>query len=166
MTKFKNFLHFICFIVASAGWAALLALIYRKGFLLFYHLDIFSPKLHHDFLSYWNSGGALDARDLMMFVFILLYIPFCFLVWYKLYRFKFMKIITVPLNWLANLGSDKLKVKDVNIKNLAIEEKKTIEQLVQERLDIERKKQQNSQKSSSKDFRKLIIEKIDAEKNK
>ena len=77
-----------------------------------------------------------------------------------------MKLLTVPLNWLANLGSDKLKVKNVNIKNLVVEEKKTIDQLVQERLDKERKKQQNSEKnSSSEDFRKRIIEKIDAEKN-
>ncbi len=165
MTVFKKILHFICFVTASAAWALLLALIYRVGFSLFYHLDIFSPRLHRDFLSYWNSGGTLDAKDLIMFLFIFLYIPVCFLVWYKLYHFKFMKLLTVPLNWLANFGSDKLKVKNVNIKNLVVEEKKTIDQLVQERLDKERKKQQNSEKnSSSEDFRKRIIEKIDAEK--
>lgn len=162
----KKILHFICFALASAGWALLLALVYRVGFLLFYRLDIFSPKLHRDFLTYWNSGGMLNAKDLMMFFFIFLYIPLCLWVWYKFYHFKFMKLLTVPLNWLANLGSDRFKIKNVNIKNLVVEEKKTIEQLVQERLDKERKKQQKSDKNSSpEDFRKRIIEKIDAEKN-
>ena len=162
----KKILHFICFIVASVAWALLLAIIYQVGFLLFYHLDIFSPKLHRDFWAYWNSGGTLNAKDLIMFFFIFLYVPLCLLGWYKFYHFKFMKLLTVPLNWLANLGSDKLKVKNVNIKNLVVEEKKTIEQLVQERLNKERKKQQDSAKSSQpEDFRKRIIEKIDAEKN-
>lgn len=162
----KKILHFICFVIASAAWALLLALIYRVGFLLFYRLDIFSPKLHLDFLAYWNNGGVLSAKDLIMFFFIFLYVPLCLWVWYKFYHFKFMKLLIVPLNWFANLGSDKLKVKNVNIKNLVVEEKKTIEQLVQERLSKERKKQQDSAKSSQpEDFRKRIIEKIDAEKN-
>ena len=71
-----------------------------------------------------------------------------------------MSLLTKPLNWLANLGSDKYKIKNVNIKNLKIEEKKTIEQVIQERLEEENKKNKQNSPGDAGNFRKKIIEKI------
>ena len=51
---------------------------------------------------------------------------------------------------------------DVNIKNLKIEEKKTIEQLVQERIELENKK---NPKTDTAQFRKEIVEKIENDIN-
>ena len=70
-----------------------------------------------------------------------------------------------PLNWLANRGLDKYSggMPEVNIKNLKIEEKKTLEQLVQERIELENKK--NPQKTDSSEFRKESVEKIENEIN-
>jgi len=156
----KKFFHFICFIAAGLGWSALLGLIYKIGFAYFYHIDILSPKTYKVFSLYWNSGGVLKQKDLLMFFILFLYIPLCCFGWYKFYYFKFATLVTKPLNWLANLGSGKYQVKDVNIKNLKVEEKKSIEQIVQERLDQEKKKNEQSSAGEAGDFRKKIIEKI------
>lgn len=161
----KKIFHFICFVVFGIGWTVLLGLIYRVGFRYFYHIDVFSLKTYQIFSVYWNQGGVLQSKDLLMLFLIFLYVPVCFLGWYKFYYFKFMTLITKPLNWFANLGADRYQVKDVNIKNLKVEEKKTIEQVVQERLEQEKKKNQQASQGEASDFRKKIIEKINDGKN-
>jgi hypothetical protein len=75
---------------------------------------------------------------------------------------QFAPLITTPLGWIASLGIGEYKAPVINIKNLKVEEKKTLEQVVQERIDIEKKK--NPQPDSGK-FRQDIIEKIEEEKN-
>ncbi|MBO6281604.1 MAG: hypothetical protein J6N49_03630 [Alphaproteobacteria bacterium] len=156
----KKIFHFICFVAAGLGWSALLIFIYKIGFAYFYHLDILSAKTYKTFSIFWNSGGVLKSKDLLLIFLLFLYVPLCFFGWYRFYYFKFMTLITKPLNWLVNLGSDKYQVKDVNIKNLKVEEKKTIEQIVQERLDQEKKKNEKVSSDDAGDFRKKIIEKI------
>lgn len=155
----KKILHFFCFIIASIGWFILLGFLYKICFSLGYHINLFSPQTYKRFAVYWDQGGTLTSKDLLMFFLMFLYFPLCLLGSYKLYHFKFMSLLTKPLNWLANLGSSKYKIKNINIKNLKVEEKKTIEQIVQERLEKEKK---NKQKASGDagDFRKKIIEKI------
>ena len=74
-----------------------------------------------------------------------------------------MRLITVPLNKIVNSGLEGYKAPDVNIKNLKIEEKKTLEQVVQERLEVEKKKSQ-LQSAANSDFRKKIIEQIEENK--
>ena len=75
-----------------------------------------------------------------------------------------MNLIMKPLSWFANRGLDKYSggMPEVNIKNLKIEEKKTIEQLVQERIELENKK---NPQANSAEFRKEIVEKIENEIN-
>ena len=68
----------------------------------------------------------------------------------------------VPLNWLANLGINQ-NISNVNIKNLKIEEKKTIDQIVKERIELENKKIEHK---DSAEFRKKIVKKLEEEQNK
>ncbi len=161
----KKIFHFLCFIAAGAGWTALLGFIYKIGFAYFYHIDILSPQTYKIFSVYWNSGGVLRQKDLLMMLLMFLYFPLCFFGWYKFYYFKFTTLVTKPLNWLANLGSSKYQVKDVNIKNLKIEEKKSIDQIVQERLEKEKKKNEQNSSGNAGDFRQKIIKKINESKN-
>jgi hypothetical protein len=60
------------------------------------------------------------------------------------------------------MGIDKYmaSARSVNIKNLKIEEKKTLEQIVQERLEVENKKVKTP---DSADFRQKIVEKLEEE---
>lgn len=111
------------------------------------------------FVAFWNSGGVLHGRDIMMILGLVLYVPICAYGCWKLYNYKYMRLLTVPLNWLANIGMKNYQIKEVTIKNLKVEEKKTLDQIVKERLEKEKKKSQD-QNVSSTDLRKKIIEQI------
>ena len=68
------------------------------------------------------------------------------------------------MNLIANRGLDKYSggMPEVNIKNLKIEEKKTLDQLVKERIELENKK---NPLADAAEFRKEIVEKIENEIN-
>lgn len=159
----KKIFHLICFILATVLLSVLLAIIYQQLFWFIARIDIFAPATYKLFADFWNQGGTLKAKDVMFILSIISYFPLISLIIYKLYHFKYMKLIIIPLEYIANRGIEKHKaqMKDVNIKNLKIEEKKTIEQLVQERIEIENKKQENSEINN---FRKNLNEKIEKQK--
>lgn len=156
----KKFFHFLCVIAACCGWCALLIGIIQLVIMWAYQTTPLA--FYHSFTKYWNSGNALHGKDLGVVFLVIAFIPLCIYGWYKLYYFKYMKLLTVPLNKFFSSGYDNYVAPDVNIKNLKIEEKKTLEQIVQERLDMEKKK---NPPQSSADFRKKIIEKINEAKN-
>lgn len=158
----KKIFHYICFLAASALWLVLVALILRFVMLFAFSIDLFAPETYIGMADYWNSGGVLKGRDVLMLLIIIAYFPIGCLGCYKLYHYKYLKLLTVPLNKIFNYGLDGYVAPDVNIKNLKIEEKKTLEQIVQERLNEEKKK--NQQTSNTVDFRKNIIEKINEAK--
>ena len=160
----KNILHYICGLLAGALFSALLLLIYQQAFYYCYQIDILNLQTYASIRNYWNDGGVLKAGDLFMLIGIFSYFPLIFFMWRKLLKYQYMNLITKPINWLANLGTNKYSggMPDVNIKNLKIEEKKTIEQLVQERIELENKK---NPQANSAEFRKEIVEKIENEIN-
>ena len=161
----KKTLHYICALIACAGWSALLLLLYRLIFFYGYQIDILSPLTYASIRNYWNNGGVLKSGDIFMILGILTYLPIVILGWRFLWKYHYMNLIMTPLTKISNLGLDKYSggLPEVNIKNLKIEEKKTLEQLVQERIELENKK--NPQKTDSAEFRKEIVEKIENEIN-
>lgn len=162
MKIIKKWMHCICVLVAGVLWSALLALIFQQSFLLLSNINLFAPKTYKMFVAYWNNGGVLHAKELLMLFSLLLYLPLCGFGWYKLYKYKFMQLLTVPLNWLVNRGIDDYQAPDVNIKNLKLEEKKTLDQIVKERLEAEKKKNQTA--APTGDIRKKIVEQIEESK--
>lgn len=151
----KKFFHYLCVIVAWALWAALLAGAVHLMVMFVYHTN---PIIFYRSLSlFWNQGYILQGKDLAIVVLILLMIPLFLYGCYRLYGFQYMKLLTVPLNKFFNSGLEGYVAPDVNIKNLKIEEKKSLDQFIQERLDKEKKKVAGS---NAADFRKGIIEKI------
>ena len=158
----KKFFHYICVAVFCALWSVVLALLYQFVVLLIFKVDMLSLQTYNAFSDYWNNGGVLKGKDILMLLTIFSYFPICFFGCYRLYYYKYIKLITVPLNKLANRGLDGYVAPDVNIKNLKIEEKKTLEQIVQERIDLEKKK--NPQYSGAANMRQKIIEQIEEAK--
>lgn len=154
----KKFLHFLCFAVASAIWMFVLAMVLRLGMVFTFGVDPLAPETYTGFIGYWNSDAVLKGKDILMLLIIIAFFPICSLGCFKLYHYKYMRLLTVPLNKIFNYGLDGYSAPDVNIKNLKIEEKKTLEQIVRERLNEEKKK--NQQTNSATEFRKSIIEKI------
>lgn len=158
----KKSLHFICFAVGSILWSVLLGLLYQQLFVMILKINILAPRTYSMLIDFWNGGGVLKGKDLTLILAVLSYFPLCFYGVYRLYHYKFMKLIIGPLTWFSNLGLGKYQngAPIVNIKNLKIEEKKTIEQIVQERIEQEKKK---NPQTGTTDFRKKIIERIENE---
>ena len=160
----KKIFHYICVVVFGILWSAVLGALFM---LLFYYeckSGFVDFSKYQNFSEYWSvKGGALYGNDFLMIFSMLLYFPLCIYGWFKLAHYKFMRLITVPLNKIANSGLDNYRPPDVNIKNLKVEEKKTLEQIVQERLEKEKKKNP-TQNAGSSDFRKIIIDKIEENK--
>jgi len=139
-------------------WIVLLAFIFQIVMLLLFKIDPLAIGTYKGLSEYWNRGGVLKGKDIVMLLTIFAYLPLCAYGCYKLYHYKYMRLLTVPLNKILNSGYDDYVAPDVNIKNLKIEEKKTLEQIVQERLEQEKKK--NQSEGNPADFRKKIIEQI------
>lgn len=158
----KKIFHVIWTIIFGVIWSVLLGLLFQQAFRLVYNINILSPRTYQIFNTYWNNGGVIKPNDLFMFFCLLLYIPICIYGWFVINKIKFANLIMVPLNWLANLGINQ-NISNVNIKNLKIEEKKTIDQIVKERIELENKKIEHK---DSAEFRKKIVKKLEEEQNK
>ena len=158
----KKIFHYVCAIVAGLLWSIVLGGVFVVFFMFVYRINLLNPNTYIKISEYWNSGRTISMADALKFLSLFFYFPICIYGWIKLAHYKYMRLITVPLNKIANAGLDDYKAPDVNIKNLKIEEKKTLEQIVQERLEQEKKKQ--GQSAASSDFRKIIIDKIEENK--
>ncbi|MDO4161554.1 MAG: hypothetical protein Q4D80_00930 [Pseudomonadota bacterium] len=160
----KKLLHYICVLAAGSVWSVALLLLYQFVFFYFYQIDIVSPLTYKTIGNFWNNGGILKSGDLLMIFGMFTYFPVVFIGWKFLAKYSYLKLISKPLSWLSNIGLGKYNggMPEVNIKNLKVEEKKTIEQLVQERIEQENKK---IPKTDTAKFRKEIIEKIENEIN-
>lgn len=160
----KKLAHYLCVLIVGSFGSAILLILYQFIFFYFCQIDVLSPLTYKIIGNFWNSGGILKSGDLFMIFGLLTYFPLVFIGWRWLAKYHYLNLITTPLNWLTNIGLGQYSkgMPEVNIKNLKVEEKKTIEQLVQERLELENKK---NSKSDTKEFRKEIIEKIENEIN-
>jgi len=159
----KKMFHYICVISAGIIWSIALGLIFQQLFFWVYNINLLNPQTYKIFYAFWNGGGVLRGKDVVMLCSLLLFLPVCIYGWYKLWSYKYMRLITVPLNKIFNSGFENYRAPDINIKNLKVEEKKTLEQIIDERLEKEKKKNQ-SQQADSADFRKKIIEQIEQNK--
>ncbi len=162
MKTIKKICHILCAIAFSALFAVAFAYALRYIYLYYYKIDLFLPQTYAAISAYWNSGATLRGEDFLLLMGIFMAVPVNIVVWIIIFHMRFAPLITTPLSWLGSLGIGEYKAPVINIKNLKVEEKKTLEQVVQERIDIEKKK--NPQPDSGK-FRQDIIEKIEEEKN-
>lgn len=158
----KKTFHYLFFILFGILWSGVLGLIYQQIFRFIYHVDVLSPVFYYRIAEFWNNGGIISSKDFTMLLLLFSYVPVFGYGLYKLYHFKFMNLVLIPLNGIANLGMKKYQkgAPTINIKNLKVEEKKTLEQIVQERIEAETKK--NPQQDTAA-FRQKIIEKITEE---
>ena len=157
----KKLLHIICVLAFGSAVCALIWLLYVLFFAFVYKIDILSAQTYLRISRFWNSGGTLNGYDTLMIFALFSYFPICLFVFYKLSKYKFLNLIIKPYEWLQNRTLRNYKEVSVNIKNLKVEDKKTIEQIVRERLEKERGKVKQPNKD---ELRKNIIEKINEQK--
>lgn len=136
----KKLFHIIFALIFSAAFTALVVVAFYYAYRHFYRINILTPKTYRNIAAYWNSGATLTGNDLLMLFGIFSMLPLNLLGWWFIFHCKFTNLLTGPLAWLNNLGAKDYKAPDINIKNLKVEEKKSLEQLVNERIELEKKK--------------------------
>lgn len=154
----KKLFHILFAIVFCAVFTAVVVAAFYYAYLYFYRINILSPKTYHNIAAYWNSGATLKSNDLLMLFGIFCVVPINLVGWWVIYHLKYANLWFKPLAWLGSFGTKDYAAPDVNIKNLKVEEKKTIEQLVNERIELEKKKTPNLEVGH---FRQDIIEQIE-----
>lgn len=154
----KKLFHIVFAIIFCAAFTVLVMTAFYFAYMHFYRINIIIPKTYHNIAKYWNSGATLTGNDLLMLFGIFCIIPINLLGWWAIYHMKYANLWFGPLAWLGSMGTKDYEAPDVNIKNLKVEEKKTIDQIVNERLELEKKKTPNLEVGH---FRQDIIEQIE-----
>lgn len=154
----KKLFHILFAIVFCAVFTAVVVAAFYQAYMYFYRINILSPKTYRNIAAYWNSGATLKSNDLLMLFGIFCVVPINLVGWWVIYHLKYANLWFKPIAWLGSFGTKDYAAPDVNIKNLKVEEKKTIEQLVNERIELEKKKTPNLEVGH---FRQDIIEKIE-----
>ena len=154
----KKLFHIILALIFSAAFSALVVAAFYYTYKHFYRINILAPNTYRNIAAYWNTGATLTGNDLLMLFGIFSLLPINLLGWWFIYHCKFTNLLTGPLGWLSNIGAKDYKAPDINIKNLKVEDKKTIEQLVNERIEQEKKKNKPVEAGR---FRQDIISQIE-----
>lgn len=136
----KKLFHIIFALIFSAAFSALVVVAFYYAYKHFYRINILSLNTYRNIAAYWNTGATLTGNDLLMLFGIFSLVPINLLGWWFIYCCKYTNLLTGPLAWLNNIGAKDYRAPDINIKNLKVEEKKSLEQLVNERLEQEKKK--------------------------
>lgn len=136
----KKLFHIIFALIFSAAFSALVIVAFYYAYKHFYRINILTPNTYHNIAAYWNTGATFTGNDLLMLFGIFSLVPINLLGWWFIYRCKYTNLLTGPLAWLNNIGAKDYKAPNVNIKNLKVEEKKSLDQLINERLEQEKKK--------------------------
>ena len=153
----KKLLHILCVLFFGSILCALLWVLFVLFFALIYGIDLINIQTYQRISIFWNAGNTLSWSDTFMLLLLIAYVPLCLLIFYRLNKYKFINLLIKPFEWWQNRTLRNYREVSVNIKNLKVEDKKTIEQVVQERLEKEKKKVKQPNKD---ELRKNIIEKI------
>jgi hypothetical protein len=154
----KKIFHILFAIIFCAAFTALVIAAFYFAYMHFYRINIINMKTYHNIVKYWDSGATLKSNDLLMLFGIFCIVPINLVGWWVIYHMKYANLWFGPLSWIAGLDTKNYETPDITIKNLKVEEKKTIEQIVNERLEQEKKKTPNLEVGR---FRQDIIEQIE-----
>ena len=154
----KKLFHIIFAALFGAMFTAVTLAAFYYAYKHFYRINILTPKTYRNIATYWNSGATLNGNDLLMLFGIFCLVPINLIGWWIIYHLQYANLWYTPMTWLGNFGTKDYEAPDINIKNLKVEEKKTIEQIVNERIEIEKKKTPPLEVGH---FRQDIIEQIE-----
>lgn len=140
---FKKILKIFKFIVTGGIWTLAFLCFARYLLIWIWHFDIFYKKQWVVMAGFWNSNGVIIGASDYMF---LITLPVLMVVWiwgiYYFYKTNYAKILMMPINYIANHEIKKYEKEEKHIvfKNMAISEKLTVEDVIQERIRKEKGK--------------------------
>lgn len=156
----KKILKFFKFFVVGVVWTPAFLYLARWLMIWIWQFDIFYKKQWVVMAGFWNNNGVIIGfSDYMLFTALLVLILLWILGWRFFYKADYLKILMIPVNYIANYEIKKYEKEDkhVTFKNIAIAEKMTIEDVIQERIQKEKDKEHIKEADQ---LRKKISEKI------
>lgn len=140
-------------------WTA--AFLYAARLILIYiwHFDIFYRKQWGVLSGYWNNNGVImSGTDYLFFLTLLILVLVWGIGWRLLAKANYLKLLLYPFEYFNNYEIKKYENVDTHvvIKNIAVSEKLTVEDVIQERI----KKEKVNKVKEADQLRRNISEKI------
>ena len=157
--KLGTFLRFLfIFVFWSVSWLLLM----RRVMIHFWNFDFLSYTHWKMIASFWDANGTIrGTSDYMFFITLLAVI----VVWYvflkKLLRVQYGKLCLRPFEYIFKKQIQKMEggSKHIALKNLVVGEKKTLDDLIEEKIKAEDSKQSQKESQNLRDnIAKKIIE--------
>lgn len=155
----KKLLRVLKAVIIGLIWTAAFFYICRVLLIYVWHFDIFSRNQWIVISGYWNNNGVImSASDYLFFLTLFALMIVWVLGWRVFYKMNYLKFLLAPVNFIINYQLNKYESDDtrVVIKNLKVAEKKSVEDIIQERM----KQEKASEVKESQQLRKNISEKI------
>ena len=154
IVKFLKFI-FVCFV-----WSVVWFTFMREVVFSIWNFDFFSTRQWQMVASFWNAHGTIKGlSDYMLFLSMFVTLLLWFLGLRRLYKVDYWQLLLKPFQYFSSKQIEKYKKegKHVVIKNLVVGEKITLNDLIDEKIKEEGKKQEAKE---SENLRQNIAQKI------
>jgi len=155
----KKILALFKLLVTGALWTFSFAYAVRWLLIFVWKFDPFYKKQWAVVANYWNNNGVImSVSDYMFFLTFFVAILIWLVGWRFFYKTDYVRLLTAPILYVANYSLKKYENEDkhVVIKNIAIGEKITLEEVIQGKIKSEKTQDHHE----SKQLRQNITEKI------
>ncbi len=163
VSKFKKFFKFL---FVGFFWTATWGVISQQVILRLFHFNYLSIKQWQMIRSFWQHDGVIKGwADTMLFLCLFLVPVIWILMWRKLMRVNYLRLLIKPFEYFSNRQIEKYRdeSKPVVFKNLVVGEKLTLDDLITQKIKQEKKPHDVK---AAESLRKKISKKITEQKGK
>jgi len=157
---FKKLLKCIKFLFIGAAWSAFWLSVTQKAVIAVWNFNFLSKVQWSMVASFWNANGTIKGvSDYMLFLTLLI----VGVVWFFGFRYflkvNYLKLLLKPFEYFFGKQIEKYnkESKHVVIKNLVVGEKRTLNDLIDEKIKSENKQ---TKAKESETLRQNVLQKI------
>lgn len=136
----KKKIKIIRLFLSGAAASALCLFLERITLIKLWRFDVLSPKQWTVIGRYWANDGVISGgKQYLFFLTIFMAVPLLFFLWRLLYKADGVKLVTFPIRYVLDRQISKYENEDshVVIKNLSSQEKLTVEDIINQRLQAD-----------------------------
>lgn len=157
----KKIFKIFKFIIIGGIWTLVFLCFSRLLMVKIWQFDIFYKKQWEVMKGFWNGNGVIiGISDYMLFVTLFFLMLFWFFILLFLCRLNYFKLLLKPIEYISNREIKRYEQTNnqIVLKNMSVAEKITIEDVIKER--IQQEKKQDKKVKEADYLRQNISEKI------
>ncbi len=157
----KKIFKIFKFIIIGGIWTPVFLCFSRLLMVKIWQFDIFYKKQWEVMKGFWNGNGVIiGISDYMLFVTLFFLMLFWFFILLFLCRLNYFKLLLKPIEYISNREIKRYEQTNnqIVLKNMSVAEKITIEDVIKER--IQQEKKQDKKVKEADYLRQNISEKI------